>query len=157
MWFVEELLGGMLGCGWSDYGGKGGLTALIFTILYFVSFLSGQLSGNDADKEQKREEGESRKEGQWEVTPIGRCQDRLYRSHFFEGQHRLLLAIDSALPQLWDTQTGKRIAILSDQKAGVDSCAISPDGTKLLTADRLGGWRFFRDENEKKKKVVGGL
>ncbi len=80
----------------------------------------------------------------------------MYYPHF-EDQHRLLLAIDSAPAQLWDTQTGKRIAILSDQKAGVDSCAISPDRTMLLTADRLAGGGFVPDENEKKKKVVGGL
>jgi WD40 repeat protein len=126
------------------------VTALVLRLMYSVE------STGAAEKEENRAAGEPRKENKWEVTPLGRCSDRLYYPHFAD-RRRLLLAIDSDPAQLWDTQTGKRVAILTDQKQGVDSCAISPDGAKLVTADRLGGWRYFRDEDEAKKKVVSGL
>jgi WD40 repeat protein len=100
--------------------------------------------------------GMPRTEDKWEVTPVGRCTDRLYHPHF-AAQHRLLLALDSKPAQLWDTQSGKRVAILADQKAGVGSADISPDGTKLLTADRFEGWRYFRDEDHEKEKVIRKL
>jgi WD40 repeat protein len=125
------------------------VAVLVFGCLYSVQSPVGA-----ADKDVNRTIGEPRKEGKWEVTPIGRAYGRLYYPHFAD-QHRLLLAIDSDPAQLWDTQTGKRVAILAGQKRGVDSCAISPDGTKLLTADRLGGWRYVRDE--KNRKVSGWL
>jgi WD40 repeat protein len=125
-------------------------------LLVFGCWYSAQPSLGGPNKDDKPTSGGPRKEGKWEVTSLGQIKDRFYYPHF-AAQHRLLLAIDRKPAQLWDTKTGKRIAILAGQKKGVDSCAISPDGTKLLTADRLGGWRYFRDKDEENKKVIGWL
>jgi hypothetical protein len=119
--------------------GRSSIVSVIAVAVFGLGCLSsGVLVAQAAEKKQVPETGEPRQEGRWEVTPLGRSQHRLYYPHF-AAQHRLLLAIDSKPAQLWDTRTGKRVAILSDQKAGVGSCAISPDGIVLLTADRLGG------------------
>jgi WD40 repeat protein len=80
-----------------------------------------------------------RKEGDWQVTQIGKARD-CWISKPFSKQNRLLIALDQQPPQLWDTECGKRVALLQGLK-GIDSCDVSPDGTRLLTADRMGGWR----------------
>ena len=78
--------------------------------------------------------------------PIGEVT--LHPRRHRTGHHwHVLVAIDAQPPQLWDSRTGKRVAILSAPK-GIDSCSVSPDGTRLLTADQLGGWRFGRDDGK---------
>lgn len=134
----------------SNYG------AWAVVVLVIGCLLSGQALADGTTKSKESAASEPRKEGKWEVTPIGRAHSRLHHP-YFAAQHRLLLAIDASPAQLWDTQTGKRIAILADQKNGVDSSAVSPDGTRLLTADRLGGWRFTVDEDEKKMPILRSL
>jgi WD40 repeat protein len=76
----------------------------------------------------------------WAVTKIvGRGSWRFDR--FFRDQHRLLIVLNGAPPELWDTQRGKRVAIL-DNTNPIEDCDISPCGTLLITAEAIGGWHF---------------
>src|SRR5262249_25009618 len=86
------------------------------------------------------------KRGDWEVTPVGRL--RFHAS--FAEQNRLLLGSEGQDPVLWDTQQGKRVAVLRASKAGIETAAVSPDGSQFATADEVGydhgqgGERFVR-------------
>lgn len=95
------------------------------------------LRGAEAKQPQDPSSGRPRKERDWDVTLVGVSRERRIAQPF-DAQHRLVIALDSAPPQLWDTRTGKRVAVLSEQE-GMDCCALSPDGTRLLTADLLDG------------------
>jgi hypothetical protein len=53
---------------------------------------------------------QSRKEGVWEVTPVGRVH-----THAQSGD-RLLVTADSCAPELWDTKLGKLVARLSQHQ-----------------------------------------
>jgi WD40 repeat protein len=119
-----------------------------------VSFLAlaavvSVAAGDPSDDEP--ELGTPQKNGDWEVTPIGKCQHTRF-NRFFGEQHRLLVAVDDLTPQLWDTEKGKRVAVLRGNK-GIDDCAVSPDGKQIVTTDRLEGWRF-RDDGEKIVRCV---
>jgi WD40 repeat protein len=95
-------------------------------------FGPGLSSPRAAPGDEDEKVGPVRKEGKWEVTPLAH-QTYAVKVHYFEKQHRLV--IKEGAPQLWDTRTGKRIAFLPHQEFGIGSYAVSPDGTRLLTAD----------------------
>ncbi len=98
-----------------------------------------------------------RTEGQWEVTPVGKAEDG-WRLHEIPELNRLVFGIDSRPPQLWDTRTGKRIAIFDEQTNGMDACAASPDKKHIVIADRVGisGWHLVEDE-KKKEAIIRSL
>jgi hypothetical protein len=81
------------------------------------------------------------KRGDWRVTPIGHVN---YRHHFAK-QNRLLLGCEDKSPELWDTQQGKRVVILEECTTGLDTSAISPDGSQFATGDKV----HSRDEGER--------
>jgi WD40 repeat protein len=113
---------------------------LVFVLVgawLLVSALSPEPPAARAAEPRDPQARPTRKVGDWEVTTVGFARDRRIAQPF-EEQHRLVIALDSDAPQLWDTRTGKRVAVLREQE-GMDSCAASPDGTRLLTADLLDG------------------
>jgi WD40 repeat protein len=99
-----------------------GLLAAVVGAAYFVPFPVPAAFGFP-----------ERKEGDWTVTTLGVLQF----SHYMENQHRLLLACEGKPPELWDTEKGKRIAVLSQHVGTVDSGGPSPDGKRFFTAEAL--------------------
>jgi WD40 repeat protein len=59
-------------------------------------------------------------------------------SHYLAEQNRLLVAVHGKAPELWDTKQGKRVAVLSACKAGIDTEDVSPDGSQFATGDTVG-------------------
>jgi WD40 repeat protein len=76
----------------------------------------------------------SRRVGDWEVTPLGELR---FRSDS-PDRHRLLVACASEAPQLWDTEAGKRVAVLHRHRGDVSVCSWSPDGSSFATAQKVG-------------------
>jgi WD40 repeat protein len=79
------------------------------------------------------------KQGDWSVTAIG----RLRFCDYFAEQNRLLLGSEGKDPELWDTKHGKRLAVLSPCKGGIETAALSPDGSQFATGDVV-GYEFHR-------------
>src|SRR5882672_2272219 len=94
-------------------------------LAFLVSICTILTAGAENWGQEKPPGQGTKKEGQWNVTPVGKSRS-IFMRRYFEDANRLLVAIDSEPPQLWDTKNGVRVAILADQKNGMDSCAISP-------------------------------
>jgi WD40 repeat protein len=86
-----------------------------------------------------------RHEGDWVVTPLGELRSW---SHCSE-QHRLLVSSHERAPELWDTETRERVAVLQEQRGEIDTCAWSPDKTRFATGgqigyhNNIGGWKMI--------------
>jgi WD40 repeat protein len=101
-------------------------------------------TGDEATGQQAGGEKPSRQEGKWKVTPVGQLD--CYRP--IDEQGLLLLTFYSGPSQLWDTKTGKRIAVLREHEDGTDFVAVTPDGSRLVTGDalRCAGFRGLQDD-----------
>jgi len=74
-----------------------------------------------------------RVQGEWRVVPLG--ADAFY--FYIDGQNRLSLRATGKPLELWDTQAGKRIAVLTQVDCLIGAVASSPDGKKFLLAEAL--------------------
>jgi WD40 repeat protein len=81
------------------------------------------------------------KVGDWTVTTFGRLRFRMYS----ESQHRLLLASEGQVPELWDTRNGQRIAVLRQHEGELGAAGFSPDGKRFVTASEVGHFNRIRD------------
>jgi WD40 repeat protein len=71
------------------------------------------------------------KEGDWSVTPLG----KLRFSWHLDKEHRLLVGCENRLPELWDTENGKPVAVLSRHEGELAAADPSPDGKHFVTAN----------------------
>lgn len=76
------------------------------------------------------------------VLPIGHT-DRVNAARFSPDSKRFLTASLDNTAKLWDTRTGKLLAVLSGHKQGVSSAEFSPDGKMIFTADGSGAVRIW--------------
>jgi WD40 repeat protein len=103
-------------------------------LLVVVAVWSGALRAEDQAGDRKAEpEKPARKEGKWEVTPVGHLDS--WRN--LDAPGLLLLGSYNQPPQLWDMKSGKRLAILHEHRPRSNLVAVMPDGERLLTGDRL--------------------
>jgi WD40 repeat protein len=82
--------------------------------------------------EEPTPEAAPRKEGEFEVTPLGKSPR--YR-HYLPAQHRLLFHSVGQPPELWDTKQGRRLAFLREQEGDLGDADVSPKGDRLATVN----------------------
>ena len=87
-------------------------------------------------------------EGDWEITY---CFNVLRVLHS-PAAHRMVIWPYDHSPELWDTTTGKRIAILQVSERQMAWCAISPNQDVVLTAETLR--RFDGPRTEDFKRAI---
>jgi WD40 repeat protein len=75
----------------------------------------------------------TRTEGDWQVTSVG----QLHFARYFREQDRLLVSSKGMRPELWDTRQGQRVAVLRECPPDIDTAALSPDGERFVTGDRV--------------------
>lgn len=116
----------------------------------FVVFF-GMACSAAGDDAKKTEESKPRMEGKWEVTPMGQICSWQADSE----SSRIVISPSDRPPELWDTATGKRVAILHahrPQQRGLMSSPFAFNGGRLLTADELES-SFFRVDGDAKVEI----
>jgi WD40 repeat protein len=87
---------------------------------------------------------EERKQGDWRVTTLG----KVGLTKDFEKQDRLLIGCEETAPELWDTVSGMRVAVLSQHLGALAGADQSPDGKKFVTANLVSGFNFLNGLNQ---------
>jgi WD40 repeat protein len=119
------------------------LGLLLVALLPLRVFLVGlESAGNlplpgDGPADSRRAPSGAHREGEWEVTRLG----HLRLSHFWPGPHRLLVGCEEKAPELWDTESGKRVAALREQPGTLQTCASAPGGSLFVTAAEVVSFR----------------
>jgi WD40 repeat protein len=69
-------------------------------------------------------------EGDWRVTTLG----RLRFTQDFDKAHRLLVACEGRSPELWDTEHGRRVAVLNGDGDQLSTVEASADESRFVIA-----------------------
>jgi WD40 repeat protein len=59
-------------------------------------------------------------------------------NHYCRERHRLLVGCKNKAPELWDTQSGQRVAVLADHEGLLEACDWSPDKSRFATGTEVG-------------------
>jgi WD40 repeat protein len=106
-----------------------------------------------APSEPERPAPQVHKEPDWEVTTLpGRVS---WRKPFLE-QDRLLLGMNFGPAQLWDTRTGRRVAILDEIFLKIGFTVLSRDGKRLVIGQYLRE-DIWDSAKEEKKPPTGTI